>query len=73
MAMLSIVKPERTIDEKGKIKVEAEDNAHVLLEHDKNVISHVMCGFNFFDPHGMKLVRNHYILSRSMVIPATCD
>jgi predicted dehydrogenase len=52
MAMLSIVKPERTVDDKGKIKVEAEDNAHVLLEHDKNVLSHVMCGFNFFDPHG---------------------
>jgi predicted dehydrogenase len=52
MAMTSIVNPERTIDEKGKIKVVAEDNAHVLLEHDKGVISHVMCGFNYFDPHG---------------------
>jgi predicted dehydrogenase len=52
MAMLSIVKPERTVDDKGKIKVEAEDNAHILMEHDKNVLSHVMCGFNFFDPHG---------------------
>jgi predicted dehydrogenase len=52
MAMLSIVKPERTVDDKGKIKVEAEDNAHILMEHDKNVISHVMCGFNFFDTHG---------------------
>ena len=52
MAMLSIVKPERTVDDKGKIKVEAEDNAHILLEHANNVISHVMCGFNFFDPHG---------------------
>lgn len=52
MAMLSIVKPERTVDDKGKIKVEEEDNAHILLEHDKNVISHVMCGFNYFDPHG---------------------
>jgi predicted dehydrogenase len=52
MAMLSIVKPERTVDDKGTIKVEAEDNAHVLLEHDKGVLSHVMCGFNFFDPHG---------------------
>ncbi|HPE58219.1 MAG TPA: Gfo/Idh/MocA family oxidoreductase, partial [Bacteroidales bacterium] len=51
-AMLSIVKPERTVDDKGKIKVEAEDNAHILLEHDNNVISHVMSGFNFFDPHG---------------------
>ena len=52
MAMLSIVNPKRTVDDKGKIKVEAEDNAHVLLEHDKGVISHVMCGFNYFDPHG---------------------
>jgi len=52
MAMLSIVNPERTVDDKGKIKVEAEDNAHVLLEHDRGVISHVMCGFNYFDPHG---------------------
>ena len=52
MAMTSIVTNERTVDDKGKIKVEAEDNAHLLLEHDKNVISHVMCGFNFFDTHG---------------------
>ena len=52
MAMTSIVNPERTTDDKGKIKVEAEDNAHILLEHDKGAISHVMCGFNYFDPHG---------------------
>jgi predicted dehydrogenase len=52
MAMTSIINPERTVDDKGTIKVEAEDNAHVLLEHDKGVISHVMCGFNYFDPHG---------------------
>jgi predicted dehydrogenase len=52
MAMLSIVNPERTVEDKGKIKVEAEDNAHILMEHDKNILSHVMCGFNYFDPHG---------------------
>lgn len=52
MAMTSIVNPERTVDDKGKIKVEAEDNAHVLLEHEKGMISHMMCGFNYFDPHG---------------------
>lgn len=52
MAMTSIVNPERSVDDKGKIKVVAEDNAHILLEHNKNVISHVMCGFNYFDPHG---------------------
>ncbi len=52
MAMTSIVNPERTVDDKGKIKVEAEDNAHILLDHGRGVISHVMCGFNYFDPHG---------------------
>lgn len=52
MAMTSIVNPERMVDDKGKIKVEAEDNAHLLLEHENNVISHVMCGFNYFDTHG---------------------
>ena len=52
MAMLSIVTPERVVDDKGKIKVEAEDNAQILLQHDHNVLSHVMCGFNYFDTHG---------------------
>jgi hypothetical protein len=52
MAMTDIVTPYRMIDVVGKIKVEAEDNAQVLMKHDKNVISHVMCGFNYFDPHG---------------------
>ena len=52
MAMTSIVTPERVIDEKGKVKVEAEDNAHVLMDHGKGVLSHVMCGFNYFDQHG---------------------
>lgn len=52
MAMTSIITPERTVDNKGKIKVEAEDNAHVLMEHANGVLSHVMCGFNYFDPYG---------------------
>ena len=73
MAMTSIVNPERTVDDKGKIKVMAEDNAHVLLEHDKGVISHVMCGFNYFDPHGMKPAHKHYTLFRFMATMAICD
>lgn len=52
MAMTSIVNPERVVDDKGKIKVEAEDNAHILMDHGRGVISHVMCGFNYFDPYG---------------------
>jgi predicted dehydrogenase len=52
VAMTSIVTPERVTDNKGKIKVEAEDNAMVLMEHANGVISHVQCGFNYFDPYG---------------------
>jgi predicted dehydrogenase len=52
MAMTAIVTPERTVDNKGTIRVEAEDNAMVLMDHGKGVISHVQCGFNYFDPYG---------------------
>jgi predicted dehydrogenase len=52
MAMTSIVTPERTVDNKGHIKVEAEDNAMVLMDHGQGVLSHVQCGFNYFDPYG---------------------
>jgi len=51
-AMWSIVTPERDITDKGKIKVTEEDNAMVLLDHGKGVISHVQSGFNYFNPHG---------------------
>lgn len=51
-AMTSIVTDERTVDNKGKIKVEAEDNAMVLMDHGNGIISHVQCGFNYFDPFG---------------------
>lgn len=52
MAMTSIITPERTVDNKGKIRVEAEDNAMVLMDHGNGVLSHVQCGFNYFDPYG---------------------
>jgi len=52
IAMTSIVSPERTVDDKGKIKVEAEDNAHVVMDHGSGILSHVQCGFNYFDPYG---------------------
>lgn len=52
LAMLSILTPERTVGDKGRIKVEAEDNAMLLLDHGQGVISHVQSGFNYFNPHG---------------------
>jgi predicted dehydrogenase len=52
IAMASIVTPTRTIDRKGQIKVTEEDNAMVILDHGDGLLSHVQCGFNFFNPHG---------------------
>ena len=52
VAMTSIITTERTVDDKGKIPVKAEDNAMILMDHGNGVISHVQCGFNYFDPYG---------------------
>lgn len=54
VAMTSIVTPERKTENKGTIKVEAEDNAMVLMEHRDGIISHVQSGFNYFDPHSYR-------------------
>lgn len=50
--MTSIVTHERNVDDKGKIEVKAEDNAMLLMDHGNGIISHVMSGFNYFDPYG---------------------
>lgn len=52
VAMTSVVTPIRKVQDKGEIKVEAEDNAMVLMEHKDGLISHVQSGFNYFNPHG---------------------
>ena len=53
VAMLNILTPMRTVDNRpGPIKVEAEDNAMILMEHASGALSHVQSGFNYFDPYG---------------------
>jgi predicted dehydrogenase len=52
VAMTSIITPTRAIRDKGKVKVTAEDNAMVVLDHGGGTFSHVQCGFNYFNPHG---------------------
>jgi predicted dehydrogenase len=51
-AMVSIVTPTRTVDDKGRIEVTEEDNAMVLMDHGQGILSHVQSGFNYFNPHG---------------------
>jgi predicted dehydrogenase len=52
MAMTSIVTPTRKVDDKGEIKVAAEDNAIVVMDHGNGTLSNVQSGFNYFDPYG---------------------
>jgi predicted dehydrogenase len=52
LALTGVVTPMRNVQNKGKISVEAEDNAMLLLDHGNSTFSHVQCGFNYFDPHG---------------------
>jgi predicted dehydrogenase len=53
VAMLNIITPMRKVDNRpDPIKVEAEDNASLLLEHESGAISHIQSGFNYFDPYG---------------------
>jgi predicted dehydrogenase len=51
-AMTSIITPTRQIRARGEVHVAAEDNAMVLLDHGNGVLSHVQCGFNYFNPYG---------------------
>lgn len=52
VAMTNVVTPTRQVDDKGLIQVVVEDNAQVLFEHHSGVLSHIQCGFNYFDPYG---------------------
>lgn len=48
-AIIRIVTPTRDIRDKT-IKVEAEDNAMLVMDHGNSILSHVQCGFNYFTP-----------------------
>lgn len=53
VAMLNILTPMRKVENRPHpIKVEAEDNAMILMEHASGALSHVQSGFNYFDPYG---------------------
>jgi len=64
VAMLSIITPTRNISAKGRIKVEAEDNAMVLMDHGDGVISHMQCGFNYHKGgHHAATNQSHHTIS----------
>ena len=50
-AMTSVLTPTRKMMAGHELKVVAEDNAMVLMEHAGGTLSHMQCGFNYFSPH----------------------
>jgi predicted dehydrogenase len=63
-AMTSIVTPKRRIQGKGEMTVTEEDNAMVLLDHGHGVLSHIECGFNYFNPNDHAYTgQDHHTLS----------
>jgi predicted dehydrogenase len=63
-AMTSLVTPKRNIQDKGEMTVTEEDNAMVLLNHGNGVLSHVECGFNYFNPEDHAYAgQDHHTLS----------
>lgn len=52
IAITNVIDPVRDTGDKGPIQVVAEDNAMIIMEHQNNVLSHIQCGFNYFDPYG---------------------
>ena len=53
MSMLNIITPTRKVNNRtAPIRVEEEDNAMILMEHNSGTLSHVQSGFNYFDPYG---------------------
>lgn len=49
MAMTSIITESRKTSANDIINVQAEDNAMVIMEHENGVLSHIQCGYNYFD------------------------
>jgi predicted dehydrogenase len=49
VAMTNIVTPTRTITGRGEIRVAAEDNAMLIIDHG-GPLSHIQCGFNYYSP-----------------------
>lgn len=53
VAILNVLTPTRKVENRSEtIKVEAEDNAMIVMEHASGALSHVQSGFNYYDPYG---------------------
>jgi predicted dehydrogenase len=48
VGMTAIIHPSRRVQDKGEIKVEADENTMLIMHHGNGVLSHVQTGFTYF-------------------------
>jgi predicted dehydrogenase len=48
MGMTAVLNPTRKVEDKGEVKVEADENTMLMMHHGGGVLSHVQTGFVYF-------------------------
>ena len=49
VGMTAILNPTRKVEDQGEVKVEADENTMLIMNHGNGVLSHVQTGFVYFD------------------------
>jgi predicted dehydrogenase len=49
VGMTAVLNPTRKVEDKGEVKVEADENTMLIMHHGNGVLSHVQTGFVYFD------------------------
>ncbi|MBI4325097.1 MAG: Gfo/Idh/MocA family oxidoreductase [Chloroflexi bacterium] len=49
VGMTAVINPTRRVEDKGEVKVEADENTMLIINHGRGVLSHVQTGFVYFD------------------------
>jgi predicted dehydrogenase len=49
VGMTTILNPTRKVEDKGEVKVEADENTMLIMNHGNGVLSHVQTAFVYFD------------------------
>lgn len=47
--MTAILNPTRKVEDRGEVRVSADENTMLLMNHGNGVLSHVQTGFVYFD------------------------
>jgi len=49
VGMTAVLNPTRKVEDLGEVKVEADENTMLIMNHGRGLLSHVQTGFGYFD------------------------